>query len=335
MYKVRSEIFKNILEPLLECHGSPINKISFYNKVQGYGLRATDFDKKKGCSRRVFSHWKDFLLERKIIRKPKIKRKLQDKTKDSDRNYPFVITPLGICRFSSSTDEIIGHMGGEIVEILRDYGMFVPNIDWNEICKIISANTANKILKQICDSVDLREVNDEFHIILNYRSRSGITYEKSRYIIRQNQVYVKLPEDMQTIESFENPKPVSMPKIDDDLLYSDIAKFIIESFCYSIIENYYWKIFNKSIMLNWPEISSKKKTEIKKDIETYKKTLDQIPFEVHYNANNFIGQNLFGSIKQEQKLLKKILDTFNSEIAPKNGFRFIDTKGNTMQLFPD
>jgi hypothetical protein len=330
------QIYKDILSPMIDCFGISYYKVTFWNKPQGYGLKASDYNANKKCSGRVFSHWKNHMLERKWIRAPRTKRNKNKKTTTrATNNLRYAISPLGICHYSSIINEISRQDINKIIEILISYSIYVTFQSWKEVCDIISEKVAYQTLKDICDSIDLVEIDDEFRVVLNYKSRGIIRYERSRYIIRQNQVYVKLPEDMQTIESFHNPKPVSMPKIDDDLLYSDIAEFIIESFCYSVIENYYWKIFHKSNMLNWEDISSKKKTEIKKDIETYKKTLDQIPFEVYSNANNFIGQNLFGSIKQEQKLLKKISDTFYSEIAPKNGFRFIDTKGNTMQLFPD
>ena len=326
MYKARSEIFKNILTQLLECHGNPVNKITYYNRFQGYGLRATDFDKKKGCSRRVFSHWKNFLLERKSIRKPKLKRNLKDKTKDSDRNYPFVITPLGICRFTSATDEIIEYDGKKIVEVMKDYGEYVPNIDWEKISKIISKKTINRILKQICDSVKMEEINDEFHINLTYKSRSGISYEISKFVINSNEMYVQLTESTYMVELSDDPTPTSKGKINDEILYISIADFVMDSFCYAIVENYHWKIINKLKLLNRLDLSSKKKSNIRKSVNRYKNILEKIPFEVHYAANGFIDQNLVESIRQEQKLLKKISDNFHNTIAPKYGVKFTYTK---------
>jgi len=325
MYKVRSEIFKNILERLLECHGDPANKITYYNRFQGYGLRATDFDGKEGCSRRVFSHWKNFLLERKSIRKPKLKRNLKDKTKDSDRNYPFVITPLGICRFTSVTDEIAEYDGKKIVEIMKDYGDYVPDIDWDEISKIISKKTLKRILKQICDSVKMEEVDDEFHINLTYKSRSGISYEKSKFVINSNEMYVQLPESTYMVELSDEPTPTSKGKIDDEILYRSVADFVIDSFCYAIVENYHWKIINKSKLLNRSDLSSKKKSNIKKSVDRYKKILEKIPFEIHLTASGFIGDNLYGEIVQEQKFVKEIYEHTYNQIYPKTGRKFRET----------
>jgi hypothetical protein len=88
-------------------------------------------------------------------------------------------------------------------------------------------------------------------------------------------------------------------------------------------------------MLNWKEIPAKEKLKIKNNIEKYKMILEKIPFEVYYAANDFINQNLFGSIRQEQKLLKKISDNFYNIIAPKHGLKFIDANGKPLQLFSD
>ena len=323
MYKLRSEIFKSILGQVLECHGNPVYKIAYYNKFQGYGLRASDFDGKKGCSRRVFSHWKNFLLERKIIRKAKKKRNLKDKTKDSDRNQSFVITPLGICHFSSTTDKIVEHEGRKMVEVMRDYGIHVPNIEWVEICKIITKNTANKIIKQICDSVNLKEINNEFHIILSYRSRSGISYEKSRFIINADEMYVQLPESMSMVELSDDPTPTSKPKIDDELLYGEIADFIMESFCYAVVENYHWKLMNKSKLLKRSGLSSQKKSNIRKSVNRYKSILEKLPLEMHLSASNFVGYNLFPEITQEQEIIKKIYEHVYNKIDPKTGIKFL------------
>ena len=330
------QIFENILSPMIDCFGNSDYKVTFWNKAQGYGLKASEYQADKGCSGRVFSYWKNHMLERKWIRTPRTKRSKKKKTTTrATNNLRYAISPLGICQYSSIMNEISKHDGKKIIEILSSYSFYKEFHSWDEICDIITEKVAHQTLKDICDSIDLVETKDEFQVVLNYRSKSKIRYEKSRYIIKQNQVYVKLPEDTMTIESFHNPEPVSMPKIDDELLYSDIAEFIIESFCYSIIENYHWKITTKSNMLNWNEVSSKEKLKIIKEIKEWEKNLDEIPFEVHLTANNFISQNLFGSIRREQKLLKKISDTFYNEVAPKQGYQFTDTKGNPMQLFSD
>jgi hypothetical protein len=321
---------------MIDCFGNSDYKVTYWNKTQGYGLRASDYKTNKKCSDRAFSHWKNHMLERKWIRNPRTKRSKKKKTTiRATNNLRYAISPLGICHYSSIMNNISKYDGNKIIEILSSYAIFKTFQSWREISNIISEKETHQILKNICDSIDLIEINNEFQVALNYKSRGGINYEKSRYIIRQNQVYVKLPEDTQTIESFHNPEPVSMPKIDDDLLYSDIAEFIIESFCYHIIENYHWKIIKKSGMLNWKEIPAKEKLKIKNNIEKYKMILEKIPFEVYYAANDFINQNLFGSIRQEQKLLKKISDNFYNIIAPKHGLKFIDANGKPLQLFSD
>lgn len=334
MYKTRIETFENILSPMLECFDNNDYKIEYYNKLQGYGLKASDFEKYEGCSRRVFSHWKNFLLDQKLIRAPKVKRRQKkDTSKRSSKNLPYIITPLGICYFSSILDKIDLHHGEKIVRFLSNYSSYNLHIDWKKICEIIGSKEAHHILKKVCDSIDIIDINDEIKVILSYKSRGKISYEFFKYIINHRQISLQLLEDQYTIESFTNLNPVSTPIIDDNLFHRDMAEFIVESFCYSIIENCHWKILNKSRLLSWEETTSKEKSKIKNTITKYEKILENIPFEVHLIANNFIGQNFFGTIKQEQQLVKEAYGYFYSKIVPKYGFEFEDKDENPSQLF--
>lgn len=323
MYKPRIETFENILSPMLECFDNNDYKIEYYNKLQGYGLKASDFEKYEGCSRRVFSHWKKFLLDRKLIRVPTVKRRqIEDESKRSSKDLPYVITPLGICYFSSILDKIDLHHGEKIVRFLSNYSSYNLYMDWKKICEIIGSKEAHHILKKVCDSIDINEDNDKIIMNLNYKTKGRINYELFKYIINHRHVVLQFSE-----EGYTN--------IDDELFHKDIAEFIVESFCYSIIEECNSKIHEKSRLLSWEENTPKQRSNVRRIIKKWEKILDTLPFEIHMIASNFISQNVFGTLKQEQVLANKISEYFYNKIAPQYGFDFTDSKDKPIQLFPD
>ena len=121
MYKTRMEIFESVFSPMIGCFGNPDYQIAFWNKLQGYGLKASDFEESKGCSRRVFSHWKNFLLERKMIRIPRVRRTPRKNSSHTFNNLRYAITPIGLCYFSSILREIEPHYGTNIIKIFPNY----------------------------------------------------------------------------------------------------------------------------------------------------------------------------------------------------------------------
>jgi len=316
------ETLENILSPMLGCFGNKDYKIEYYKKLQGYGLKASDFEKYEGCSRRVFSHWKNFLLDRRLIREPTVKRRQnKDPNKRSSKNRPYIITPLGICYFSSVLDKIDLHNGLNIIRFLSQYASYYLHIPWNEICELMGSKEVHNILKKVCDSVDIIDVKDRIIVNLNYKTKRRINYELFKYTIDDKQIILQWSEKEFT-------------KIANESFHEDIANFILESFCYSIIEECNLRMREKSRLLSWEEITSKEKSNIKKAIRKWEKILETIPFEIHNSANDFIGQNIFGTIKQEQKLVGEISNYFYDKIAPKYRLKFVDKDKKPFRMFP-
>lgn len=336
MYNSRVKIFTKILSSTLECFGNEDNKITFWNKLQGYGLKASDFDYSKGCSRRSFTHWKNFLLERKLIRIPRVKRKSKkDVSRRSSRGLPYVITPLGICYFSLLLKDITSRQGNYIIKFLGHYSSDKITIDWKKICQVLGDSEACLILKRVCDSIEING-EDEIHIIWKYRSREKIAYEFVEYKIDNKQIVTQLPEGRYTEELHKERILTARPIIDDDSFYQDLADFILKTFCYSIIENYHWKILWTTRLLNWATLTETQEADFKNTITKCETILENIPFEVHLTANNFISENIFGTIKQEQKLAKKISDYYYQKILPKEGVNITDDNAKPFSMFsPD
>ena len=326
--------FKKILEPMLACIENKEYKIVYWSKIQGYGLRASDFENVEDYSRRRFSYWRNLMLKQKMIKIPQVKRRpKKGGVISSSYNCRFAISPLGICYYSKVSNKIGTNFASKIIKVLNYNSEYPLHVDWKEISKIMGEKEAGQILKKVCDSVEIIEINDEVHVMLSYKSRRKIKYEFFKYIINQKQVYLELPEDEYTDQLHAEFIPVSTPKIDDDLFFTDIAEFILEAFCYSIIENCHWKIMNTSRTLGWAKITNKEKLNFENIVSKYEDMLEKIPFEVYQTANDFIGQKIFGSIIGEQRLTKKISDYYYHKIAPKYGLDFVDVDGKPFQLF--
>ncbi len=323
MYNSSVNYFHSLLESLVECTDNKEYKIFYRKKITGYGLTHSNFeDIKKGNSRN-FAHWKQNLLDLKLIWIPKIKNsQSEDGSNKSSYRRQYTISPLGICSFSSTTDKIGKNNAKRIISILKFYSDFTLKWEWEELCKIIGTEEASQLLKQSCDSIKIIDVNGEVHLIFGYKSKEKTNYEFFKYIIRQNQTYLELPQGYFSDEPDVIQDPIPLRIINDSSFFTDIAEFILETFCYSIIENCHWNIKNKLHILNFRLSTKKEKIDSKKVIEKYKTMLKKIPFETHMIAITFYGERILGTIKMEEKLSSKVFDYYNKQVVCRSGIKF-------------
>lgn len=311
-----------ILRALIDCYGVKEYKKTWWKKVQGYGLKGVQFNGISGCTRRIFSEKKKFLHENKMI------RSLQSK----ERGKPFTITPLGICYFCSKSTEINSITGIKIFKLLRTYSIYELDLFWEEIFNAITSKEALLILKRVCDSISFNQTDNAVYVSLGYKSREKITYEFTRYKLYQNQIHLLLPENLRIIENPEK-MATSIPLIDEKLFHQDIAEFIAQSFCYSLVEYYHWEILVSTISLSDNKLTDVEEMTLKNKITNWENTLAKLPFDVHLSAVHFIGEKIFGTIKKEQKLAKRISDHFYQKIAAESGINFRTKKGKPYSMF--
>jgi hypothetical protein len=315
MYKSHTTIFRGMLLPMLSCFGNKDYEITYYKHLRGYGLNASDFDKQAGCSRRVFSHWKGFLLDKKLIKTAQIKGKSKsDGSFRTPHNTRYIITGLGICYFSSLSDEIGEITSKNMIKFLSESTAYNLHLDWDDLCVLIGCEKVCGILKKVCDSIKISYIGEKTLVNLNYETKGKINYNVYQYIINKRNIVIQHSE-----EGYGN--------IDDDLFHKDIAEFIVDTFCYSIIEEYNYKIKEKSRILDWDELQPKEKSNIKKMIKKYQNILENIPFEVHEGANNFFSTYAYPMLNNERKLMNHISEYYRHTIAPKYGLKFADGDG--------
>lgn len=313
-----------ILRAFIEYYGHKLYKRIWWNKIQGYGITATEFNGIAGCTRRIFSEKKKFLYENKMIKTLKSK----------ERGTPYTITPFGICYYCSKISEVDSSIGISIFKLLSTYSTYHLELLWKEIFNVITNKDALFIFKRVCDSIAFSQTNDGSYVSLRYKSREGIIYEFTTYKLYQNQIRLILPENLRIIDNYNYEKtPTSSPTIDEKLFHQDIAEFLVQSFCYSIIEYYHFEILVSTITLNGKNLTNVEEMTLKNKITNWEDILAKLPLDVHLIAVHFIGDKIFGTIKNEQKLAKKISDHFYQKIAPNAGIEFVNKKGKPYSLF--
>ncbi len=319
MYNSSVNYFHSLLESLVECTDNKEYKIFYRKKITGYGLTHSNFeDIKKGNSRN-FAHWKQNLLDLKLIWIPKVKNKQsQDGSNTSTYGRQYMISPLGICSFSSTTDKIGENNAKRIISILKFYSDFTLKWEWEELCKIIGTEEASQLLKQSCDAVKIRDVNKEVHVTLGYNSKTKTSFEFSKYIIRKNKVYFELHEGYFLDESDVIQDPIPLRIMKESFFFTDIAEFILETFCYSIIENCHWNIQNESYILKVPLSTKKEKLDANKTIKKYNTMLEKIPYTPHMIARTFYEERISGNIWSEKKLSVKVFDYFDKQVTSRD-----------------
>jgi len=334
MYNLRIKPISSILRNLLIVFGQNNAKVTFFHKLQGYGLRSSDFITKEDCSRRVFSHWKRHLLERKYIRIPKHRRRFIDERK-FPRGGHYAISPLGICYFSSINNQITKTESDYIIKFLEFHSEYKTNVDWKKTCKILGDNEACRILKQVCDSIEIKEETDLIRIICRYRSKESVSYEQGEYKIKDHKILLQIPEGRFSEELGKKGIPKTEIVMDDDSFFSDLAEFILKTLCYSIIENYHWRILYTTRLKKWAKTTKEQEEEFRNTIQDCQNKLEKIPYAIHSEANNFVLENVFGSLKQEQRLAGLISDHYYQTVSPKNGVSIKNGKKPFSVFSPD
>lgn len=318
MYNSGIKYFKHLLKALVLCTDTKEYEITYRRNVKGYGLTHSDFDHFEDCKSRNFAHWKQNLLDLKLIWIPKVKnQQSEDGSNKSAYRRQYTISPLGICSFSSVTESIGANDAKRIISNLKFHSDFTLKWEWEELCKIIGAREASQILKQACNSIKIIDENEELHLVFGYQSKEKTSYEFFKYIIKQKQAYLELPEGNFSDEPDVIQDLTQLRIIDDDSLFTEIAEFILQTFCYAIIENCHWNIQNKSFNLNQSLLTKKEKSDLQNTIKKYETMLEKISLETHLIARNFYSDRMFGSIKREEKLSTKVFDYFNEKVFSK------------------
>lgn len=322
MYNSGVKYFKDFLQALIQCTDNKDYEITYRRNVKGYGLTHSNFNYFKYCKSRNFAHWKQNLLDLKLIWIPKVKnQQSEDGSNKSTYRRQYTISPLGICSFSSTTEKISTNDAKRIISNLKFHSDFTLKWEWKELCKIIGTEKASQLLKQSCDSVKIIDANGDVHSIFGYESKAKTSYQFDKYIIRQNQVYFELPQGYFLDESDVIQDPIQLRIVDDSLFFTDVAEFILETFCYSIIENCHWNIKGEEHILNSRLATKKEKLDSKNVIEKYKTMLEKIPLETHSIAITFYWEKLSSSIKMQGELSSKVIDYHNKQVVSRYGIK--------------
>ncbi len=229
MYRSRlisdSFILNNLLEKPQKIRG-------WGNRIIGYGLSGSDFDKFDNCSRSLFNQRKANFLASKIIKPLKAKGK---------KIKYYSITPLGIARlFQNATIDL--HQFNKALEFVFrfDEESWMP---WDEVSaqtwgefdskliKKILRLTDKKLLFKIMKSVliDIRIVEDESNYII-YLTQT-LPKETNcvlwKFTIIDNIVYINFDPK----NEYRKPK-----KISDEEFYASISEHVLYSFHFSLYE---------------------------------------------------------------------------------------------------
>lgn len=309
---------------MLKCFGNKEYEITYWKKVQGYGLRATNFDDFEFTSRRAFSGWKDGLLEKKLITKLKSRK---------ERPY-FSITPLGICHLGSLLENIDANNAKYMIKFLSYYSTIDLTFSiWEKILDIIGEKESNLILKRICDSIEIKESNNEILILVRYESRRRIIYEIDKYRIFNGQIYVQLDEGTIISNPQNRGEPIHEQLVDEHVFEQEIAGFILKAFCYSVVESCHSKILSSEKAVSYENFSNKTKSIFRDIINENKNILEKLPYDVHSIAAELIERDLLGRTKKHIILLKEISEHYYQKVAPNEGIRWTFEDGNPMNVF--
>jgi len=219
-------------------------KIKYFNKIQGYGLKDSDFDSyKPDCSRRVFNYRKIRFLKSRIIEPLKSKGR---------KTRYYSITPLGIA-FLFHMNVVDFHQFNKIFEFisryvdegwlpydevtaqnwggdfeLRSFKKFSKNLDEKLLCKIIQT-----VLR------DVKIVNNEknYYVYLTQTLPKETNCVLWKFTIKGEKVYL----------NFDPKWKYRNHEVDVKNLYSTVAVHILESFHFLLmlkleekhIQNYY------------------------------------------------------------------------------------------------
>jgi len=298
MYRDRRESIMSILCLLLEKS----EKVSYRRKLQGYGLYDSQFDKfSPECTRRIFNHSKNELLEKKYITKLK--------TRGEQKQY-YSITPLGIC-YLCSISEVDKHQYIKMLDFLK---FFYKN---NSLTK--TSNIAIKI-KTMRDVWELVEKYDEPHMQNSFAFYFELALEGIKIIDKRVELsYTDMHANSTTsfakyfikndeIQALEIPPRELL----ESEFYYEIAEYIIYSFFYTLIIG----IMNTPQQTNIIKLLKKKysKTSDKPKKREYMsriRLLNKLTQESTEILNSFDKSILKNGLEFSEKLQKKLNDQFN------------------------
>jgi len=210
----------------------------FWNKVQGYGLRESDFEKfKPDCSRRMFNHRKDEFLNSKFI------THLRSKGKKS--KY-YSITPLGIAYFCQIQKKMDEHQFKKIFEQLRLFYKKYSEITqssnlklikktteeiWKSLSGIIGVKELILSLTEVINCIKIDREEDTFEIKLSYPIVNDGTVNFRKFVYNKEQVQ----------EFYHRPYmsglyTITVRKIDDLSFFYYMSEFILIVLQYHIVK---------------------------------------------------------------------------------------------------
>lgn len=294
LYRSRIDSESEILRVLLNANQNVI----FRKKIQGYGLKDSDFDDKPNCSRRIFNHRKKDLLNSYSIRK----------LKQSDkRSTYYQITPLGIIHLCKSVNDLKEIPFTRIFDVLKFYynkgkptdeKSYIDKLknSWDVLEKIFGRNWFVEPLNEITKTIELESNPNHYDIHLYYDLSYGLKVLINSFWISKDEIRMKAPSEEP--EDFLYFSDV----VDNEKMYSLISKFIIKTFLhYFVYENTTEREMLSILESELPE---------KKKFKKYQDEFLQFPVSMLGVADEF-SLELLNAID----IQKNPLHTINNEIS--------------------
>jgi len=305
LYRTRIDSESVILQILLNA-----NHAVRYRKIQGYGLKDSDFDDMPNCSRRIFNHRKKDLLNSYYIRE----------LKQSDgRSTYYQITPLGIIHLCKSVNDLKEIPFTRIFDVLKFYynkgkptdeESYIDKLknSFGVLEKIYGKNWFVKPFYDIIKPIEI-ENNSIINIRLNYELSRAQRFEVSSINIMGNKISVRADTEIDESE----PPPASdflfNKIIDEKEMYYLISKFIINAFIHHVMcENIIERVILTRLKKNYSG-----KNRFKKCQEEFL----QFPEKILSTADKFNAELL-----KVVELQRESLKIMRREVR----FRFIDWK---------
>ena len=291
LYRSRIDSESEILRILLNA-----NYPVFFRRIQGYGLKDSDFDDQPNCSRRIFNHRKKDLLNSYSIRK----------LKQSDkRSTYYQITPLGIIHLCKSVNDLNDIPFTRIFDVLKFYynkgkptdeKSYIDKLknSWDVLEKIFGGNWFAYPLNEITKTIELESNPDDYEIHLYYELY-GLKVLTNSFWISKDEIKIKaLSEHPEDFIYFSHV-------IDNKIMYYLISKFIIKAFLHCIVyENTMDRERLSLLKSNVPE---------KKEFKNYQEEFLKFPESMLGVADEFTLE-----LKNAIDIQKHPLQTLNDEI---------------------
>lgn len=294
LYRSRIDSESEILRVLLNANQNVI----FRKKIQGYGLKDSDFDDKPNCSRRIFNHRKNDLLNSYSIRK----------LKQSDkRSTYYQITPLGIIHLCKSAKDLNEIPFTRIFDVLKFYynkgkptdeKSYIDKLknSWDVLEKIFGRNWFVEPLNEITKTIEL-ESNPNHYDIHLYYELYGLKVLINSFWISKDEIRMKAlsgePEDFLYFSDV----------VDNEKMYSLISKFIIKAFLHCIVLDNTMDRERRSLLKsNVPE---------KKEFKNYQEEFLKFPESMLGIADEFTLE-LLNAIDMQKHPLKTVADEIDT-----------------------